>query len=90
MRKVVHLLSVFFRHTHLPVHQRGGFALRHDIDGLIGEQNAVVHAIAVDGLEPSQAVGVDAALVGFDEDLRSGLGAFGGDAVGEEDVLHEF
>ena len=43
----------------------------------------------VDGLEPSQAVAVNAALVGLDENVGADLGPLRRDAIGDEHLVHE-
>ena len=43
----------------------------------------------IDGLEPTQTVAVNAALVGFDEDVGADLGPLGRDAIRDEHLVHE-
>jgi len=71
------------------INERGGLAFGHDLDRSVGQEYALVHPIAVDGFEPSETMRVYPALVGLDENFGADLGAVGGDAVGEEDLLHE-
>ena len=71
------------------VEEGGGLRLLEDVDGLVGEQDAVVHAVAVNGLQSAKAVAVDAALVRFDEDVGADLGPLRRHPVREEHLVHE-
>mmetsp|Transcript_991 Transcript_991/g.2011 ORF Transcript_991/g.2011 Transcript_991/m.2011 type:complete len:208 (+) Transcript_991:938-1561(+) len=94
------LLRLINRHLHtmrsniqpkpqITIHQRGSITLLNNINGFIRVQNAIVHTITIDGLEPAQAMRVDATLVGLDENIRTSLSTLRRDTVGEENFLHE-
>ena len=78
-------------HTHTVVsvdNCRGGaFADPFDFgDRLL---DAVTDAVDVNGLEPSDTVGVDTQLVGSDQHIGTEFGIFGRHAGGDEDITHE-
>ena len=41
------------------------------VNGLVREEDPLVNAVAVDGLKATDAVRVDAPLVGFDQDISA-------------------
>mmetsp|Transcript_6645 Transcript_6645/g.10094 ORF Transcript_6645/g.10094 Transcript_6645/m.10094 type:complete len:245 (+) Transcript_6645:1034-1768(+) len=75
--------------TQITIYQRRSFRLLEYVNGFVRPEYALVNAVAVDWFEPSEAVGVNAAFVCFDEDLGGCFGLFGRAAVGEEYVFHE-
>ena len=77
-------------HAVVPVDHGGGLAVAHDLE--LGHRlldAALDDAVVVDGLQPADPVGVDAALVGADEHVGADAGVFFGHAHALEDVHHE-
>jgi hypothetical protein len=79
----------YVAHAIVAVHYGGGLALAHHLELGVHELDAFVDAIDVDRLEAADPVGIDAALVRFDQHRGTDLGLLRRHADGREGFRHE-